>query len=164
MCLRQLRTGGGQASERQVQLVCLCGSAIIQDYFSTEVLLRQTWTCACFWAVLLQCGFGVYWRADRIHDKGGTRVSVQETALYGDLVLALRDYAAGRLAPLGFGGNVDDARARLDEFIAWPCIAPCCAEISRALRRPVASCATARSLPADWPGRGGLARGGAAPA
>jgi len=47
-------------------------------------------------------------------------VSVQETALYGDLVLALRDYAAGRLAPLGFGGNVDDARAHLDEFIrSW---------------------------------------------
>jgi hypothetical protein len=47
-------------------------------------------------------------------------VSVQETALYGDLVLALRDYAAGQLAPLGFGGNVDAARAHLDEFIhSW---------------------------------------------
>jgi hypothetical protein len=47
-------------------------------------------------------------------------MSVQEAALYGDLVLALRDHAAEQLAALSPGGDVDAARARLDEFIrAW---------------------------------------------
>jgi hypothetical protein len=44
-------------------------------------------------------------------------MSVQEAALYGDLVLALRDYAAAQLAALSSEGDVAAARARLDEFI-----------------------------------------------
>lgn len=44
-------------------------------------------------------------------------MSVQETALYGDLVLALRDYAAEQLAALAPGRDVKATRAQLDEFI-----------------------------------------------
>jgi hypothetical protein len=44
-------------------------------------------------------------------------MSVQEAALYGDLVLALRDYAAEQLAALTPERDVDAARAHLDEFI-----------------------------------------------
>jgi hypothetical protein len=44
-------------------------------------------------------------------------MSVQEAALYGDLVLALRDYAAEQLAALNPAHDVDAARAGLDEFI-----------------------------------------------
>jgi len=52
-------------------------------------------------------------------------MSIQEAALYGDLVLALRDYTAGQLADaapapsadLPPAAAVDAARARLDDFI-----------------------------------------------
>lgn len=44
-------------------------------------------------------------------------MSVQEAALYGDLVLTLRDHAAEQLAGLSAEHDVDAARARLDEFI-----------------------------------------------
>jgi hypothetical protein len=44
-------------------------------------------------------------------------VSVQEAALYGDLVLALRDYAAEQLAALTPEHDVDVTRTFLDEFI-----------------------------------------------
>jgi len=47
-------------------------------------------------------------------------MSVQEAALYGDLVLALRDHAAEQLAAQSPDRDVNTARARLDEFIrAW---------------------------------------------
>jgi hypothetical protein len=44
-------------------------------------------------------------------------MSVQEAAIYGDLVLALRDYAAGQVAALTSECDVDTARTQLDEFI-----------------------------------------------
>src|SRR5712692_8422987 len=47
-------------------------------------------------------------------------MSVQEAALYGDLVLALRDYAADQLATLRPDRDARAARDRVDEFIrAW---------------------------------------------
>jgi len=44
-------------------------------------------------------------------------MSVQEAALYGDLVLALHDYAAEQLAPFSPDKNTDAARTRVDDFI-----------------------------------------------
>jgi hypothetical protein len=44
-------------------------------------------------------------------------MSVQEAALYGDLVLALRDYAAGQLAGLTTEHDLEATRVRLDDFI-----------------------------------------------
>jgi len=44
-------------------------------------------------------------------------MSVQEAALYGDLVLALRDYAAEQLAAAAVDHDLDAARALLDDFI-----------------------------------------------
>lgn len=47
-------------------------------------------------------------------------MSMQEAALYGDLVLALRDHAADQLVSLAPDLDVETASARLDEFIrAW---------------------------------------------
>jgi hypothetical protein len=55
--------------------------------------------------------------------KGEVPMSVQEAALYGNLVLALRDYAAWQLTTASTGAGLspeqalDAARARLDDFI-----------------------------------------------
>ena len=44
-------------------------------------------------------------------------MSIQEAALYGDLVVALRDYAAGQLAEVSPDLDAETAGGRLDEFI-----------------------------------------------
>ncbi len=44
-------------------------------------------------------------------------MSIQEAALYGDLVLALRDYAAGQVAVLTPERDLETACAQMDEFI-----------------------------------------------
>ena len=44
-------------------------------------------------------------------------MSIQEAALYGDLVVALRDYAAGQLADGSPDLDAETAGGRLDEFI-----------------------------------------------
>ena len=44
-------------------------------------------------------------------------MSIQEAALYGDLVIALRDYAASRMSLLSSVLSVEDARAQVDGFI-----------------------------------------------
>ena len=44
-------------------------------------------------------------------------MSIQEAALYGDLVVALRDYAAGQLACVSPDLDAETAGGRLDEFI-----------------------------------------------
>lgn len=44
-------------------------------------------------------------------------MSIQEAALYGDLVLALRDHAAARLATASPILDIENARAQFDEFI-----------------------------------------------
>lgn len=44
-------------------------------------------------------------------------MSIQETALYGDLVLALRDYAAEQLTIPDAARTLESARAQVDEFI-----------------------------------------------
>ena len=44
-------------------------------------------------------------------------MSIQEAALYGDLVVALRDYAAGQLADVSPDLDAETAGGRLDEFI-----------------------------------------------
>jgi hypothetical protein len=47
-------------------------------------------------------------------------MSIQEAALYGDLVIALRDHAAAQLADGSSDLDAQTARVRLDEFIrAW---------------------------------------------
>ena len=49
-------------------------------------------------------------------------MSIQEAALYGDLVIALRDYAAELLADGAHDLDVETAGCRLDEFIrTWFC-------------------------------------------
>ena len=44
-------------------------------------------------------------------------MSIQEAALYGDLVVALRDYAAGQLADVSPDLDAETAGGQLDEFI-----------------------------------------------
>ncbi|HSN74622.1 MAG TPA: hypothetical protein VL334_05945 [Anaerolineae bacterium] len=47
-------------------------------------------------------------------------MSMQEAALYGDLVVALRDHAAGELAGRSPDLDAETAGALLDEFIrSW---------------------------------------------
>lgn len=55
--------------------------------------------------------------AGRIAHAQEENMSVQEAALYGELVLALRDHAAQRLAALDAGLDAETAGAQVDEFI-----------------------------------------------